>query len=44
MAKRGKGIFLVYVDIPAAHEDDFNKWYNEEHLPELRRAGVGTKV
>ena len=35
MAKRGKGIFLVYTDIPAQHEDEFNKWYNEEHLPEL---------
>ncbi len=35
MAKRGKGIFLIYTDIPAEHEDDFNKWYNEEHIPEL---------
>lgn len=23
MAKRGKGIFLVYTDIPAEYEDDF---------------------
>ena len=35
MAKRGKGIFLLYADIPAEHEDEFNKWYNEEHIPEL---------
>lgn len=35
MATHGKGIFLVYTDVPAEHEDEFNKWYNEEHLPEL---------
>ena len=35
MATRGKGIFLLYVDIPAEHEDEFNKWYQEEHIPEL---------
>jgi len=30
MAKRGKGIFLVYTDIPAEYEDDFNKWGFQE--------------
>lgn len=35
MALRGKGIFLVYTDIPSQHEDEFNDWYNTEHLPEL---------
>ena len=35
MATRGTGIFLVYVDVPAQYEDEFNKWYNEEHIPEL---------
>ena len=35
MAKKGKGIFLVYVDIEAKHEKEFNDWYNQEHLPEL---------
>jgi len=27
--------FMVYVDIDAQHVQEFNKWYNEEHLPEL---------
>ena len=35
MAKKGKGIFLVYADIGAEHEKEFNDWYNTEHLPEL---------
>jgi hypothetical protein len=35
MAHKGRGIFLVYVDIDAQHEQEFNDWYNTEHLPEL---------
>ena len=35
MAKKGSGIFLVYVDIDAKHDKEFNEWYNTEHLPEL---------
>ena len=35
MAQKGRGIFMVYVDIDARHAQEFNKWYNEEHLPEL---------
>jgi hypothetical protein len=35
MAQKGRGIFLVYVDIDTQHVQEFNKWYNEEHLPEL---------
>src|SRR5262245_58802386 len=35
MAKKGRGIFLVYIDIDPAHEDECNAWYNTEHLPEL---------
>jgi hypothetical protein len=35
MAKKGRGIFLVYTDIDPVHEDEFNAWYNTEHLPEL---------
>ena len=33
--KKGKGIYLVWADVPADMEDDFNMWYNEEHLAEL---------
>ena len=35
MAKKGRGIFMVYVDIDAPHVQEFNEWYNKEHLPEL---------
>jgi len=35
MARKGRGIFMVYVDIDPQHVQEFNKWYNEEHLPEL---------
>ena len=35
MAQKGRGIFMVYVDIDTQHVQEFNKWYNEEHLPEL---------
>ena len=35
MAQKGRGIFMVYVDIDAQHVQEFNKWYNKEHLPEL---------
>ena len=33
--KKGKGLFMVWCDIPADKEDDFNRWYNEEHLADL---------
>jgi hypothetical protein len=35
MAKKGNGIFLVYTDIDAKHDDEFNAWYNTEHLADL---------
>jgi hypothetical protein len=33
-AKKGRGLLMVYVDVPAPLEDEFNRWYNEEHIPE----------
>ena len=33
--KKGTGLLLVWADIPADREEDFNSWYNEEHIPEL---------
>ena len=33
--KRGTAMFMVMVDVPADKEDEFNHWYNEEHLAEL---------
>jgi hypothetical protein len=38
MAKYGEGLLIVWTDIPAAMEADFNRWYNEEHLAE--RVGI----
>src|SRR5271163_3694435 len=35
MAQKGRGIFMVYVDIDAQHVQEFNEWYSKEHLPEL---------
>jgi hypothetical protein len=33
-AKKGNGVLMVYCDVAAEHEDEFNHWYNEEHIPE----------
>ena len=33
--KKGTGLMLVGADIPADKEEEFNKWYQEEHLQEL---------
>ncbi len=33
--KKGTTLMIVLVDIPADKEEDFNRWYNEEHLPEI---------
>jgi hypothetical protein len=31
---RGKHLLAVYAGIPAEIEEDFNKWYNTQHIPE----------
>jgi hypothetical protein len=33
-AKKGDGLLMVYSDVPAELEEEFNRWYNEEHIPE----------
>ena len=33
--KKGTALLMVWADIPADKEADFNQWYNEEHLAEL---------
>jgi hypothetical protein len=35
MARKGRGIFMVDVDIDAQDVQEFNEWYKKEHLPEL---------
>ncbi len=32
--KKGTGLLMVWADVPADKEKDFNRWYNEEHLAE----------
>ena len=34
MSRKGSGLLLVMMDIDPEHEDDFNRWYDEEHIPE----------
>ncbi|PRZ42321.1 hypothetical protein CLV47_106193 [Antricoccus suffuscus] len=31
---KGSGLLLVMIDIELEYEDEFNRWYNEEHFPE----------
>jgi len=35
MAKKGSGLRMVWCDVPADMEEEFNRWYNEEHLADL---------
>lgn len=32
-----RALFLACGEVPAAHETEFNCWYDEEHVPMLRR-------
>jgi len=32
--KKGTGLLMVWCDVPADKEAEFNRWYNEEHLAE----------
>jgi hypothetical protein len=34
--KKGTGLLMVWADVPAGKEEDFNRWYTEEHLAERR--------
>jgi hypothetical protein len=44
MVQKGRGIFMVYVDIDAQHVKEFNEWYNTEHLPELLSVPNGASL
>ena len=35
--KKGAGLMMVWADVPADKEKEFNRWYNEEHLAERLR-------
>jgi len=32
--RKGTGLLMVWAAVPADKEDEFNRWYNEEHLAE----------
>ena len=34
MNRRGSALLMVWCDVPADKEPDFNRWYEEEHLAE----------
>ena len=34
-AKKGTGLLMVWCDVPGDREDEFNRWYNEEHIEEI---------
>ncbi len=31
----GTGLLIVQMDVEPEWEEEFNRWYNEEHLPDL---------
>lgn len=33
-ATKGRGLLMVYTDVPPEVEEEFNRWYDEEHIPE----------
>ena len=33
-AKKGNGLLMIYSDVPVENEEEYNRWYNEEHIPE----------
>ena len=34
MVDKAKGLLLVMMEIDPEHEAEFNRWYDEEHVPE----------
>ena len=32
--RKGRGLLMVYTDVPVEREEEFNRWYDEEHLLE----------
>ncbi|HJO82006.1 MAG TPA: DUF4286 family protein [SAR202 cluster bacterium] len=33
-AKKGTGLLMVWTEVPAELEEEYNRWYNEEHVAE----------
>ena len=32
--RKRTGLYMVWVDVPAQHEDEVNRWFHEEHIAE----------
>ena len=32
--RKGDGLLLVYSDVAPENDEEYNRWYNEEHIPE----------
>ena len=32
--KKGDGLLMVYSEVPAKYEEEYNAWYDTEHIPE----------
>ncbi|MEK7875114.1 MAG: DUF4286 family protein [Pseudomonadota bacterium] len=37
MADIARGLMLNMATVDPAHEEEFNRWYHEEHIPDVRR-------
>ncbi len=37
MANEPRGLMLNLATVDPEHEEEFNRWYHEEHLPDVRR-------
>ena len=37
MADMARGLMLNMATVDPAHEEEFNRWYHEEHIPDVRR-------
>ena len=35
-AKKGTGLLMVWCDVLEEQEDEFNRWYNSEHIAERK--------
>ena len=34
VAEKGNGLLMGYSDVAAENDEEYNRWYNEEHIPE----------
>lgn len=37
MDEEARGLMLNLASVDPAHEDEFNRWYHEEHIPDVKQ-------